>query len=89
MDRFSEAFSLAFSFMSIFSVSEMSPYIEISKLTKGDIIGRLRGMTVEDLHESAVLEFELANDDGLISSLVTCVNHADLELSMKICRELR
>ena len=68
MDRFSEAFSLAFSFMSIFSVSEISSCVEIFKLTKGDIIGRLREMTVEDLRESAVLEFELANDDGLISS---------------------
>lgn len=46
-------------------------------------------MTVEDLRENAILEFELANDDGLISSLVACVTHADLQLSMKICRELR
>ena len=57
--------------------------VKVVKLTKGDVIGRLRGMTVEDLRDVPALEFVFAKDERLLSSSASCAIHRARSSSSK------
>ena len=55
----------------------MPIWVNVSRLTKGDVIGRLRGcgMCADDLRDVAGFEFKLAKDDRLSSFCASCAIH--------------